>query len=368
MKQRVGLVGLLETRVKAQNIGALYVRMFSGWCFTSNIAWHKGGRIMVSWNPLIFNVNILWCSSQLIHLEVATTDDRNKFKVIFVYAFNKEDERRALWKDLCALAALEPWLVLGDFNDILSKDERIGTKVKFNSSNEFARCVADCCLEDVKFSGNFFTWTNKQHGDDRIFSKIDRILANQAWLDVFSAAEAVFLSEGMFDHCPGLLTVYQEEFNGKKLFKYFIMWSSFPGFGDRVKCCWNHHRSGTPMYQVVSKLKALKQVLKEINKLGFSNLHTKVESARVELLQSQQKLQADPMNQELHSQELKNREIFAELNKAYGSFLQQKAKMNWAKGGDENTSFYHACIRERKLQSRIYSIINSDGVRVESPS
>ncbi|KAM6569283.1 hypothetical protein CsatB_017268 [Cannabis sativa] len=41
--QKVDFVGLLETRVKAPKLGALYSNVFDGWCFSSNIAWHAGG-------------------------------------------------------------------------------------------------------------------------------------------------------------------------------------------------------------------------------------------------------------------------------------------------------------------------------------
>uniref|UniRef100_A0A803NLX3 Uncharacterized protein n=1 Tax=Cannabis sativa TaxID=3483 RepID=A0A803NLX3_CANSA len=50
--QKVGLVGLLKTRVNAPKLRALYQHMVMGWCFKSNIVWHRGGRIIVSWNPL----------------------------------------------------------------------------------------------------------------------------------------------------------------------------------------------------------------------------------------------------------------------------------------------------------------------------
>ena len=106
-KHRVGLVGLLETRVKAPKLGTLYVRMFSKWCFTTNIAWAVGGRIIVAWNPGSFMVNIVYCSSQLIHLHVTTIDKVNSFYVSFVYGYNNEDGRNLLWKDLMDLKRKE---------------------------------------------------------------------------------------------------------------------------------------------------------------------------------------------------------------------------------------------------------------------
>lgn len=36
--RKVGLVSLLETKVKVSNMGSLYLNLFHGWCFTSNSA------------------------------------------------------------------------------------------------------------------------------------------------------------------------------------------------------------------------------------------------------------------------------------------------------------------------------------------
>uniref|UniRef100_A0A803PSL1 DUF4283 domain-containing protein n=1 Tax=Cannabis sativa TaxID=3483 RepID=A0A803PSL1_CANSA len=219
-KHRIGLVGLLETRVKAPKLGALYMRMFRNWCFTSNIAWAKGGRMIVAWNPGSYHVDIIFCSSQLVHLRVTTIDKRNCFYVSFVYGFNHEEGRNVLWKDLIELKRQEPWIVLGDFNDILEKGERIGKREHYSHS-KFKDCVGECQLEDVKQSGSFFTWNNKQQGEERVYSKIDRIMANQRWLETYENAEALFLNEGLFDHTPAILTLFPTILNGRKPFKFF---------------------------------------------------------------------------------------------------------------------------------------------------
>ena len=46
--QQVGLLGLLETRIKTQHMGKVYLNMFSDWCFSYNNPWHKGGRIIIA--------------------------------------------------------------------------------------------------------------------------------------------------------------------------------------------------------------------------------------------------------------------------------------------------------------------------------
>uniref|UniRef100_A0A803QIE2 DUF4283 domain-containing protein n=1 Tax=Cannabis sativa TaxID=3483 RepID=A0A803QIE2_CANSA len=128
-----------------------------GWCFSSNIEWHRGGRIVIAWNPLRYNVDILKCTSQLMHLKVSTTDAHYNSFLTVVYAYNDRTGRQELWKDLNGIAKNESWLLMGDFNDILAKDERIGHKVKYQATTDFMDCIMQCHLEDVKATGSFFT-------------------------------------------------------------------------------------------------------------------------------------------------------------------------------------------------------------------
>lgn len=64
----VGLVCLLESKVKASNIGSLYQRIFGGWCFiSSNSSFHDGGRIIIAFKPgVMFIVRVLGGSSKAL--------------------------------------------------------------------------------------------------------------------------------------------------------------------------------------------------------------------------------------------------------------------------------------------------------------
>ncbi|KAF4351049.1 hypothetical protein G4B88_012598 [Cannabis sativa] len=76
----------------------------------------------------------------------------------------------------------------------------------------------------------------------------------------------------------------------------------------------------------------------------------------------QKSLQANPLNQDLMDEEAAARKNYKMLHKAYISILSQKAKISWIKEVDENSAVFHASIKQRRLQNRIHSIRNSDGV------
>uniref|UniRef100_A0A803PQ68 Uncharacterized protein n=1 Tax=Cannabis sativa TaxID=3483 RepID=A0A803PQ68_CANSA len=86
----------------------------------------------------------------------------------------------------------DPWVVLGDFNDVLEQEERVGSRVQSLNSHAFKDCISYCLLEDIKSSGKFFTWCNNQQGGDRIYSKLDRVMANAKWMDLWLGVKPAF--------------------------------------------------------------------------------------------------------------------------------------------------------------------------------
>lgn len=54
-----------------------------------------------------------------------------------------------------------PWLLGGDFNTILNAEDKIGHNRHNNEITPFRDCLNKCGLEDIKFSGRVFTWSNK---------------------------------------------------------------------------------------------------------------------------------------------------------------------------------------------------------------
>ncbi|XP_074270844.1 uncharacterized protein LOC141594751 [Silene latifolia] len=158
----------------------------------------------------------------------------------------------------------ESWVVCGDFNTILGTNERIGgSPVTMAEMAPFLQVVQDCELYDISACGSYYTWNNKHEEGDKIYSRIDRVLINAEWLQVYDTSFATYLPEGLFDHCPCVIQFEENTVLRKHSFKYYNMWSQAAG--------WNVTVQGTKMFKVVQKLKGLKQKLKELNKEQFSD-------------------------------------------------------------------------------------------------
>lgn len=85
--------------------------------------------------------------------------------------------RRALWINLYNISAAMsyPWLLIGNFNSILSPFDRFnGAEASAYELKDFAECYADLGPGGNNSHGPGFTWTN-----GRVWSKLDRAICNQ---------------------------------------------------------------------------------------------------------------------------------------------------------------------------------------------
>lgn len=342
-KHNVGLVGLLETKVKACHLGNLYQNVFKSWCITSNLGHHPGGRVVLAWKPGVFSINIIHSTDQFMHCYVQPISGRTSFFCTFIYAYNESAKREALWNGLRGIRTKDPWIIMGDLNCVRHVDERIEAPVRSGEMESINRCMIDCELDDVRSSGCFFTWNNKQQGNARVFFKLDRIMANEAWVDAYDSAEDCFMQEE-YDHSPALLSVYPRQNEGKKPFKYYTMWRLSTEFNTRVSRCWSTHIDGTKMFSVCRRMKLIKKEMQDLNKKGFNDIQAAELKAYHDMIAAQAKMHNNPRDQSIADAEIEAVQEYRLKHKAYLEFLQQKSKLRCIADGDENTALFHKSI------------------------
>ncbi|KAL2901089.1 LINE-1 retrotransposable element ORF2 protein [Bienertia sinuspersici] len=270
-------------------------------------------------------------TDRIIHCVIKPSGALEEFFCTFIYAHNDAKLRDSLWETLSKLNSKlrGPWLMMGDFNCVINIEERIGSAVRQKVMDPMRRCISECELQDIPYSGHFYTWSNKQVTEDRVWSKLDRVMANEKWLEAFQSANAVFLTEGCSDHCPALLRMNFEVGKGRKPFKYFQMWQQAPDYSQRIQQAWEGEIRGTAMFKVIQKLKRVKTSLKELNQKGFNNLQAEDTKTYQELVEIQEALHKDPLNTDLMQKEKDVVYNYNQAHKNYMQFLRQKAKASW---------------------------------------
>lgn len=229
--------GLLETRVREHNLLEVLRSTVPGWRFEANYSENAvNGRIVVVWNPLL-SVVTFFKSDQLMLCGIFYPATNKSFSVAFAYGRHTKVDRRPLWESLSQLAssrnmANSPWLIMGDFNQILYAEEHYSLSsfpLSIQGINEFQQCLDTSQLQELSYRGCYHTWTNRQPHNP-IARKLDRVLCNENWTDSFPHSVANFDAPGPSDHSPCLMTLDQNHIGRKVPFKFFSFFTTHPDY------------------------------------------------------------------------------------------------------------------------------------------
>ncbi|KAK2445306.1 hypothetical protein QL285_016251 [Trifolium repens] len=98
---------------------------------------------------------------------------------------------------------------MGDFNDMLSAEDKRGVSLRPNwMIRGFRQVVQDCMLIDLPMEGHPFTWTKGRRALNPTEERLDRALATQSWLDEFPQFKFINATADRSDHTP-ILSVHR---------------------------------------------------------------------------------------------------------------------------------------------------------------
>ncbi|XP_031277640.1 uncharacterized protein LOC116136063 [Pistacia vera] len=316
---------------------------FGGWDVIHNYVCCPNGRIWVAWNPSLVRFKVIQSTAQAIHGKVVILDSNYFFVCSFVYGSNGSLERKELWRDLMGKAQdFEeiPWVIMGDFNAMRFGHEKIGGSYRWRSYvSDLNNMCNETRLEDLWFMGSFFTWSNMRKGEHRITTKIDRALVNEKWGCVFGKSHFGSSTFGLTMKISLALLV---RLGKKKL-------------------------GVPPMYQLVTKLKRVKEALKVFNKREFGNISVRVIEARENLVRVQHALAFNPLEGNLILEEKAKAFNFKSLSRDEESLARQKSRVQWLREGDQNTSYFFKCVNGRKNRNRITKFKSDNDMVFEDP-
>ena len=221
----------------------------------------------------------------MMHLSVLIKESQQQILVTFIYAQNYVHERIPLWEEINSIDSSGlPWIVLGDFNVVRHPSEKIGGDLSWTPDmDEFNCCCYTAELEDLNFRGHWFTWSNKCPSKP-LSRKLDRVLINNSWTNQFPNVDAEFISPGVSDHSPAIVRMGLPLPRLWKPFKFFNFLTEHADFESAVVRAWDTPFDGSPLYKICSKLKCVKEGLKQLNCKSYSDLNSRVNSARQRLL------------------------------------------------------------------------------------
>ena len=107
----------------------------------------------------------------------------------------------------------------------------------------FRDTVDYCGFSDLSYKGLPYTWDNRREDSQNVKVRLDRGLADEAWLDMFGESSVTHVQTTESDHCAVLVHIPRSGSlqGGRrgKLFRYENMWQRHHLYNDTVTGGWN---------------------------------------------------------------------------------------------------------------------------------
>lgn len=112
-----------------------------------------------------------------------------------------------------------PWLMAGDFNEVMWRiDESGGNPRASAAMTKFRRAMTYTELNDMGYVGGKFTWYGPYTKE-----RLDRGFQSHTWKNLFPSSRVITLPLSESDHCPLLIEVMQsrqQRQRRKKLYRF----------------------------------------------------------------------------------------------------------------------------------------------------
>ncbi|GKD34943.1 RNA-directed DNA polymerase, eukaryota, partial [Tanacetum coccineum] len=280
------------------------------------------GGILCVWDPNMFRKEHSTVSDYFIAFMGKWVPNGKNFLIILVYAPQELSEKKMLWQYLNHM--IDRWkgevIVMGDFNEVRSPDERFGSIFNSHGAAAFNNFISLGGLMEVPTGGYSYTWSHKSASK---MSKLDRFLIFEDFFNSCPNIFAIILDRYLSDHRPILLRESNFDY-GPTPFRFYHYWFEIDGFDSFVADTWRDSLSSNlnPMLRLVTKLKHLKEEIRKWTK------EKNVKSVNI---------------------------------KKAGRF-----GIKWSIEGDENSKYFHGIINKQRNNIAIRGIL-VDGAWIEDP-
>ena len=258
------VVFLMETRLELKNIESLRVKLGT----QSSMGVKRigtGGGLALLWRD---EVHIVVHSHSIAHIDITIRiRGYRDWHFTSFYGNPETSKRDDSWILLRRLQRNDdlPWLVMGDFNELLDRSEKTGRLDRhWYQIESFRRALSDYALADMGFQGNKFTWWNGRYGTDCVYERLDRGCCTTDWKILFPNAQIRHVPFSNSDHAALVLNLnllLPRNNTPFKRFKFENVWLQMDSCEEVIQAAWTQPQSGHLMYQVCQRIKSCRMAL-----------------------------------------------------------------------------------------------------------
>ncbi|GMI87724.1 hypothetical protein HRI_002441700 [Hibiscus trionum] len=318
----------------------------------------RSGGLSLAWKD---SISITLRSFSVRHIDVLINDDGEGkcWRCTGFYGAPEEHLREASWDLLRLLndSPEVPWLVMGDFNEIMYANEKQGgLRRSERQMAKFREVLFYCSLSDIGYSGSWYTWERGRTQANNIRERLDRGVGNGVWWDLFPNFTLNHMTHTISDHCPLLLdTTGALRLACNWPCKFEACWLAEDSCEPEVLKLWNESERLIPD-RLNHVCRGLNNWFREIRRLKS----TTVDDLRKRLEQLWSMDPSDEVLGEIIETKL-SLNLEADKDEVY---WEQRARANWLRNGDRNTAFFHRFASGRRRKNRIKQIVNSSGATI----
>jgi hypothetical protein len=318
----------------------------------------KGG-LVVAWK-MGTDIEPVFLNKHQISFLVYSDPTSSPWLASCVHASYEWRFRKGFWQDLNRVGNRfgGPWMLIGDFNAIISLAEKKGGRIFGSSSHSlFGNFVHDNGLVDLGYSRNPFTWNNKHQGRYNIKEHLDRGLSNHLLVLLFPNSHLSHLPASESDYNPLLLSTSSNFPKLPKNFKFEAFWTRDISSHAIIADAWNTPFNGSIAFALSRKTKASKSSLKSWNIHHFGNIHLKIKNLLAEI----NRIQCSPSpDVDISKEDNLQFELQEELIREE-SLWKQKSRYLWLTSKNLNTKFFHASTAIYRRYNSISSLKTNNG-------
>ena len=278
---------VLETQIHKARVESLKGTLGFDNSFAVSSSGRSGG-LGIFWNNKT-RVEILPYSQY--HIDAIVTEyGKEPWRLTCVYGEAQTTERHKTWDMLKFIKASShlPWVCIGDFNEVLHRDEHCGVQERSHAQIAGFREMVDVCgLYDLGFEGRKWTFEKKVAGGSYCQVRLDRALATADWCMRFPLVQLTHLTAAASDHDPILLRWEQEPERGRrrrsKIFKYEVMWESHDEFASMLAQTWQGAGTAHTLQELHDKLVSVAGGLSAWDNSIFGHVRRELRSLNAEL-------------------------------------------------------------------------------------
>uniref|UniRef100_A0A803QLL0 CCHC-type domain-containing protein n=1 Tax=Cannabis sativa TaxID=3483 RepID=A0A803QLL0_CANSA len=324
----------------------------------------KGG-IMLLWQD---GVDVTLLSMNTNHFDCYVLfEDGPRWHFSAIYGFPESINKKHTWaliRRLADVSPLDPWLLIGDLNEIFSAEHKsCGPLRNDNQMQAFRTTLDQCFLNALPAVGDDFTWAKNRKNPTALKERLDWCFVNRVWKDNLLNPILTHLDYFGSDHRVLSVDIsFSQQHNPvirkKSRFRFEKIWLKDEECADIISNCWFSTDLNDPTAGLVASLQQCASRLQEWHFRKYGKMKKDISHAQKRV----NRLNSAATTSGNHSQEVQSAEkILEELLANEEQYWQQRSRVEWLQSGDRNTKFFHSKASARQSNNRIKELWDADG-------